>query len=178
MSFPVTAAAKYDIIALTSASAKCPPGINMPYDSIALRTASRHVEDFGEETDNLAKHRDQAQQHRDGEIFLQLGIDAFDWLIAADRQVRSAVYDGNDVGDWASIETLFENLCRTWLARSQEAVNWLNVVRSQGHQIANTDKFLQCHEEMTAIVRFNDQYAANSHANSFGMINGTIGDKY
>ena len=61
--------------------------------SIILRTARRHVANFADECDVLKDHQ-QAMECRDCDAVLQLGIDAFAWLVRADERLRSAIYSG------------------------------------------------------------------------------------
>ena len=51
---------------------------------LAFRNARNHVRDFAFEGEELMAKHSQAMECRDCEAFLQMGIDAFHWILRAD----------------------------------------------------------------------------------------------
>lgn len=124
----------------------------MSYDSIALRAASRHVRDFSDE--NLMALHYEAIDCWDCEAFLQLGIDAFDWIITADQHLRRLIYVGQVEVDFDSCEEQLLSACKQWLVKSSEAIEWLQKHETSGNRVKNAERFRTCYEEMIAIVKF------------------------
>lgn len=130
----------------------------MEYDSIALRAASRHVDSFGQESDLIMALHYEAMECLDCEAFLKLGIDAYQWIIDADRDLRKAICKSPESVDFARIEAYLHELCRTWISRSEEAVARIKVQIERGHSVGNADEFFRCRDEMTAIMRFDESW--------------------
>lgn len=87
---------------------------DMTTDFLELRNARRYSDSYREESDSLiAQHKD-AMECRRCEAFLQMGIDAFRWLIRADRTERLAVMRGEKVYDPA-VEDELRTRCKRWL---------------------------------------------------------------
>jgi hypothetical protein len=121
-------------------------------ESLALKTARSHVDSFqGESRRVMSAHRE-AMDCRDCEAFLQLGIDAFDWIMRVDQGYRTAVFEGHT--EYSSdVDQAIRTLCEAWLPSAIPAEKWVELQLARGYTLANLDRFRQCHREMAAIVR-------------------------
>jgi hypothetical protein len=128
----------------------------MGTESLVYRTARKHVENYARESNDLMKAHQEAMDCRECEAFLQLGIDAFRWIIRADRVIRKAIYDRILEFD-AEIDDGIRSMCRSWLAPCQYAEQWIAKQQERGYQIDNLGEFRECCEEMRAIVEAQDQ---------------------
>jgi len=128
----------------------------METESLAYRTAQERVRNYNRESEGLTQAHQEAMDCRECEALLQLGIDAFHWIIRADRVIRNAVYDGV-VACKAEVEEGIRSLCRSWLSPCQFAEKWIAKLQELGYQIANLDEFRECCEEMQAIVEAQNQ---------------------
>jgi hypothetical protein len=123
---------------------------------LAYRTADKHVRNYEQEgKDLMAEHRE-AMDCRDCETFLQLGIDAFHWLIRADRELRIALANGAEDAYSKEIADGFKVLCKAWLNPCEYANKWIAKQIEQQHSVENLAEFKKCCEEMEAIVEFNE----------------------
>ena len=89
------------------------------------------------------------------EAFLQMGIDAFEWLIRADRVIRLNVYRGEAEYDQAA-EAALAQLCKVWQEPVVFAERWIATQQKRGYEINNLIEFRDCVEEMAAIVSANE----------------------
>jgi hypothetical protein len=119
-------------------------------ESLAFRTAKKHVDAYSEESALMADHYE-AMDCWDCEAFLQLAIDAFEWLMRADRAYRMSVYRGEREPD-AGLEASLERLCEGWLNPCAFAETWVEKRVTKGYRIDNLAEFRQCAREMSAIV--------------------------
>lgn len=123
----------------------------MSRDSLALRTARGHVDNYQTESTNLMARHAEAMDCRDCEAFLQLGIDAFEWLMRADREYRAAMAAGQ-IDYNAEVDAALTELCRTWLKPCEYAQKWIALQKQRNYEIDNLAEFNNCCEEMRAIV--------------------------
>ncbi|HEV2968597.1 MAG TPA: hypothetical protein VGY55_01330 [Pirellulales bacterium] len=128
----------------------------MGTESLAYRTVQRQVENYNRESNDLMQAHQEAMDCRDCEAFLQLGIDAIQRIVRADRVIRKAIYDGVMEYD-AKIDDGIRRSCQAWLSPCQFAEKWIIEQQARGHQIANVDDFRECSEEMRAIVEAQNQ---------------------
>jgi hypothetical protein len=93
---------------------------------------------------------------RDCEAFLQLGIDAFEWIMRADRVLRSAAATG-EFNYSKTVDKGFRILCEDWLRPCDFAIKWIAKHAELGYEVENRTRFLTCYEEMVAIVESGDE---------------------
>jgi hypothetical protein len=124
---------------------------SMGTDTLDFRTAQKHVANYKQESKLLMQAQQEAMDCRDCEAFLQLGIDAFRWIIRADRVVRSAFYNGVAEYDHG-LDGQIAVLCREWLTPCEYAEMWIAKQLERRYQISNLAEFHKCCEEMRAIV--------------------------
>ena len=122
---------------------------------LQLRVARRRLKSFADESKLIADHR-RAMESLDCEAFLQLGIDAFDWLVRADQAIRKAVLAGCAEHN-ARTQQALESLFRAWLEPCALANKWVAKIEKQGHALDNLARFCECETEVRAIVRFLDE---------------------
>ncbi len=133
----------------------------MSIELLALRTARKHVQNFERESTAavvMQEHHD-AMECRNCEDFLQLGIDAFHWVMNADCRMRVAVSEGDVAAD-DSFELLLLALCSQWLVPCAFAEQWIARLEADGFKLDNAEEFRNCRREMSAIVKsfdFNDE---------------------
>jgi hypothetical protein len=128
----------------------------MGTDTLDYRTAQKHVLNYQRESSDLMEAHQEAMDCRDCEAFLQLGIEAFRWIIRADRVSRNAVYNGVLQYD-PDFDDKIAALCREWLTPCEFAEKWIAKQLERGYQIENLDEFRKCCEEMQAIVEAQGQ---------------------
>lgn len=123
--------------------------VNM--SDLTLQFARKHVEHYTDTDDKLVLASRAAMDCYDCEAFLQLGIDAFEWLMRADLVVRKAIFNETYEYD-PKLEEALEALCISWTKPCEDALAWVSIQRSRGFEVSNLDKFMECCEEMKAIV--------------------------
>ena len=127
----------------------------MKSDNLALRTATTFVNLYAHE-DEVMTDYGQAMDCRDCEAFLQLGIDAFNWVIRADQIARQAMFEGTADFDHDAAEDGICALCRLWLKSCDRAEKWIALQLSRNLNVDNLDRFRECYAQMHAIVKVQD----------------------
>jgi hypothetical protein len=130
--------------------------IAMIGENLTFRNAQEHIRAFAGEGEGFMDHHYEAMDCRDCEAFLQMGIDAFEWLIRADIVFRAAAaYADFDYGtEWME---RFKRLAKTWLRPCDRAEEWIKVQLNKGYSLDNLEQFRKCKDEMLAIVKFNER---------------------
>jgi hypothetical protein len=121
-------------------------------ESLALRLARQKVDSYTGEVDEVLRRHYEAMDCVDCEAYLQLGIDAFRWLVWADEAIRRGVYAGKAEYD-SSVDGALRSLLVAWLQPRDFAEKWIEVQRTRGFEVDNADEFRRCCEEVQAIVR-------------------------
>ncbi len=124
--------------------------------SLTYRTAEKHVRNYGTESDVIVTHHE-AMECCDCDTFLQLGIDAFDWLIRADQEIREALANGREVASGVDVDKAFEVLCKGWLHSADVAKQQISIHQYRGYDLGNLGEFESRYAEMQAIVGFFDR---------------------
>jgi hypothetical protein len=117
--------------------------------SVALRAARRHVNTFTDESEILQDRRDDLDL-QECEAFLQLGIDAFAWLLRADEAIRAAVYAG--MPHDPRFDEAIRELLVAWLRPCARANQWVQSL-PEAAAPANLAEFRRCEREALAIVK-------------------------
>ncbi len=113
--------------------------------------AKESVRRYTDADEELIQASREAMDCYDCEAFLQLGINAFEWLQRADIVIRKALY--NEVYKYdPGVETALRELCRCWLKPCEDAFAWIVVQENRGFEVSNLSKFRDCCTEMKAIV--------------------------
>lgn len=123
--------------------------------NLLLRSATRHVRDFADESELMREHV-QAMDCRDCEAYLQIGIDAFEWLIRADENFRAIVFSEKAEYD-PRIDQAIQSLFRAWLPPCEFANQWIDSQLQSGYHPDNLAKFRECERQVRSIVRSLDQ---------------------
>lgn len=121
-------------------------GFDMGLDDIVRD----RVNEFHRHEEVMREHHE-AMECYECEDFLQLGIDAFHWLIRLDRRTRRAVLSGEVEHSEATDEEL-RNLFRRWLEACRDAHNSVRRQQQRGYDLENLGEFENCYEEARAIV--------------------------
>ncbi|RIK82443.1 MAG: hypothetical protein DCC68_06510 [Planctomycetota bacterium] len=122
----------------------------MALPEVALRTAEKHVSNYEAESALMAAHQE-ALECLDCEAFLDLGIDAFNWLMKATKVVRTVALREDD----EAIERAEASLRawrKAWLGPCDLAETWAGLQIARGFNIENLDKFRACCAAMRQIV--------------------------
>jgi hypothetical protein len=128
----------------------------MKIDDLAYRNAEKHVQSYSDECRDLLKLHAEAKDCRNCEAFLQIGIDAFDWLMRADRQFRMAIYRGEKDFN-PKIEQALRAQYKKWLDPCELAEKWIEIQQTRGFEIDNLKEFRDCVRQMIAIVEANEE---------------------
>jgi hypothetical protein len=127
----------------------------MELDNLSYRAATALVHSYALEDEVAGAHRE-AMDCRDCEDFLQLGIDAFQWVMRADQVLRRATFEGKAAFDPAQAEAGIRALCALWLKPCEPANRWISLQESRGFKVDNVERFHECCTEMRAIVAAQD----------------------
>lgn len=127
----------------------------MPADNLTFRYAENHVTMYEQGADQqiLQDHRE-AMDCLNCEAFLQIGIEAFNWLTKADHIIRRGVLDGCADIDFAEMEQSIQNLAIRWLGPCDFANEWIDLQIRRGFTVEGLEEFRRCEAEMRAIVAF------------------------
>lgn len=123
-------------------------------DHLAYRTASHGVQAFVEVANELTQRRRQSAELLECESYLQLGIDAFHWLMRADEHYRKAVFT-----EQLAYDSAFDALCVAWLKPTADAENWLTSLEARGLAPPNVAEFRECVIEMRALLAESNEVA-------------------
>ncbi|MDZ4784019.1 MAG: hypothetical protein SGJ19_27540 [Planctomycetia bacterium] len=132
-------------------------------DYLAYRTASDQIRAFASVGENPDENRNKStltaaatMEAAECESFLQLGIDAFHWLIRADEQYRKAVFSGALEYD-SSFDASFDEMAQRWLKSGAAADAWIESLAGRGLAPANLHDFRECLRQIRSIVEENDE---------------------
>jgi hypothetical protein len=129
----------------------------MVIDHLTIRTAQRHVENFATEVDVMQQHHE-AMQRWDCDAFLQLGIDAFEWLLRSDLAIRSLEREAKITeAEAIELDNGLRLLCKGWMKTCEIALKWPATQEARGFELENLHGLLKCREELAAILEFDDQ---------------------
>ena len=123
----------------------------MPIEILAVRNAKQHVKSYTDERDSLTARHAEAMDCRNCEAFLQMGIEAFEWIVRADREIRLGIFRGEVAFD-AQAEAAIIDLCKKWQGPVNMAEEWIAVQTKRGYDMDNLAEFRNCVKEMTAII--------------------------
>jgi hypothetical protein len=126
-------------------------------ESLAFRTARKHIQNYERESGVMAEH-DEAMDCLDCELYLQLGIDAFDWVMRADRNFRAAAAEHEEAYS-QELQNALQGFCKSWLMHCETAEAWIKRQLARGFEIDNLVVFRECCRQMQAIVKFNESTA-------------------
>ena len=130
-------------------------------EPLALQTATSHVEQFATQYEYARREQFEGKDVYQCEAFLQLGIDAFRWLLRADYGMRQAFY--SDVADYDSkMESVLMQLFREWLVPAEFAEQRAKAQSERGFAVSNLPQFRECCEEVRAIVDSFDDHDSNA----------------
>ncbi len=143
----------------------------MAADVFQVRTAKSRVheyEQYQHEIDDLLVRCAEANECRDLEDFLKLGIDAYDWIERADLWLRGAVASGSLTRDEEeAVCAAIDTLCRGWLRPCKFAREWIARIQAMGFEIDNLNRFQECCRQMESIV---DSLSTDAHVMSDALI--------
>jgi hypothetical protein len=125
-------------------------------NSLVLRAASDNLTLYEQyASDRGIVDHNHAMECLDCEACLQLGIDAFRWLVEADEVISCAV--AKDIIEYdEKVEAEILALFRRWLAPCEFANRWIDVQVKRGYQPDNLSEFRRCEAEVNAIVSSQD----------------------
>jgi hypothetical protein len=130
-------------------------GVIMNMPDLVIRTAKKHVENYIQESQDVRVADREATDSRDCEAFLDLGIEAFQWLVRATRDVRSAAIRAADPAADAALAKEEDSLrayCAQWLKPCGAAEAWIAGLNQRGLKVENIDDFRDCCERMRTII--------------------------
>ncbi|MDZ4818927.1 MAG: hypothetical protein SGJ20_08150 [Planctomycetota bacterium] len=120
-------------------------------DFLAYRTARSHIHAFTDESEGIFPGPHQAMECHECENFLQLGIDAFNWLTRADAENRKAIFSGRIEHD-SQVDDAIDALYHAWLKPCGVAEKWIASQIGRGFELDNLEEFRKCVAEVRAIV--------------------------
>jgi len=127
---------------------------------LAIQTAKSTLEAFtfqGRTRFTLGPPEPMAPQLLTMDSVLQLGIDAFNWLILADQQNLTHLSLSNDEQCWEETRIDLATRCIEWLTVAEEVKEFALIFKQAGASVQSLPRFMECVSEMTSIVRFAGQ---------------------
>jgi hypothetical protein len=131
-----------------SEATKLDPGGNV--GSLAYRIAEKHLAAFATESQLLVANRATVNP-ADCEAIVQLGLDAFQWLMRADRAYRIAMFRGQ-IEHNPELEKALHQDCSTWLEHASSTWRELQSGHAKELPLDNREALIRQIEEMTAIL--------------------------
>ncbi|MGO8747292.1 MAG: hypothetical protein ACLQNE_15005 [Thermoguttaceae bacterium] len=120
-------------------------------ETLALRIARQRVEGYEAAKKYIIEEHNEAMDCLDCEAFVQMGIDAFRWLIRADETIRRAIAAGRLSFD-ADVDAALRRLFVDWLRPCEVAEKWASRQHQRGNPVENYEELRKCREEAAAIV--------------------------
>ena len=133
---------------------------------LAFANAKREVAYFSKEVDNLIAEHNNAMEACDCDLWLEIGINAFEWITRAEGTLRKAIYNGHEI-ETLNEETLSEALdvlYSSWMEPCAKTQKWMQVHEERGYKLENSSKFLECYESALEIIE-QREWAANARKN-------------
>lgn len=127
-------------------------------DTLAMKTAKLYVRTYTDEQNKLMQEHYEAMDCLDCEAFLQLGIDAYDWISRASRHATKQFRAGT-MQPTAELRDAFDALYRSWLRSVEFARRWIAVQQARGFQLDNQGEFEQAVYAVEKIVADSDRMA-------------------
>ena len=125
--------------------------IFMANQTLTFRTAEKHIRNYNSETSGvIAAHRE-AMECWDCQAFLQLGIDAFRWLVLATKEFRTNVPKLSPELIVES-EEMVRQLRKSWLEPCGCAEEWIAIQRSRNYEVSNLEEFRECCQKVRQMV--------------------------
>lgn len=121
--------------------------------SLAYRQARDHVRSFSDESEQVMKAHKQAMECLDCEAFLQMGIDAFNWLIFADEMVRTHIHEHPKPDETNDVANRLYELFECWMKPVVVAKKLIGKHESRGFALDNVKEFEACVASAEAILR-------------------------
>jgi hypothetical protein len=121
----------------------------MVSDSLAFETANWHVDHFV-----ATAARSQVELNRDDcDVFLRMGIEAFDWLCQVDSEFHRRLYTEPAAPNSDSTTERLQALFRRWLEKRDVAEALIARVERHGLQLENLARYRECCRSAAAIVK-------------------------
>ncbi len=121
----------------------------MVSEGLALETANLFLGHF-----SATATRSQEELNRDDcDLFLRIGVEAFEWLCEADTEYHRRIYAAPDSIDAEHTIATLAGLFRRWLEKQDIAEAWIAKVQHNGLPLENLEKYRECCRNAAAIVR-------------------------
>lgn len=126
-------------------------------DALEYRIAERRVDSFADRATEQSHH--QPDQFGDEllacEAWLQMGIDACEWLHRAEDAIREASYLGL-IELTAELKSSMATLYEKWLAPCERAEHWASQLVAQGCPPSNLRQLLDCKDSILDRIQRQD----------------------
>jgi hypothetical protein len=132
----------------------------MTTESIAFRAARQFVHSYQGEYKDLMEEHGKAMDCWDCQSFLQLGIDAFNWITRTDQEIKKAIFEKRTEYD-QNVDLAIASLYAEWLKPCEFAEQWIRLQKARDFKIDNLVQFQKCCEEARAIVECNEGILSN-----------------
>lgn len=114
----------------------------MLFKNLDLELAECQLQQFEHDDPVLRDHRE-AEDYWRCEEFLKVGIEAYKFLSRAEEAF--IVADVAGIAEYsAELQSFVKALYGRWLATCPSAVEWINRLSAQGHDVENRKAFLAC----------------------------------
>ncbi len=123
---------------------------------------NQYVDDSGKLMD---EHR-RAMECRDCEELLELGLNAYQWLVRSEETFREAHRLGIGYGE--NVDQSLTLLLEAWLVRGESALAWVKELGERGHAPDNVGDFCAAYDHVWALVE--DRTWADMAAQAYGAV--------
>jgi len=148
----------------------------MVMDSLAYRTARSQVHAFKSEGDEIMARHYEANDCVDCESYLQLGIDAYNWLRRARMRIQEATSQGKAEPS-SEADDAIEVLYRLWLQPVEIANKRIEIQINNGFEVSNLNEFRECERAVRIIVKdFERMIEIGQRVPSFDELSGVAAD--
>ncbi|MGW8256122.1 MAG: hypothetical protein ACWGMZ_01420 [Thermoguttaceae bacterium] len=125
--------------------------IGIRANGIAMEAAMREVAAYSNQSVEIMQQHNLAMECRDCEDFLQLGIEAFNWIQRSWQNYQQRIFDGQASHD-PQVEKRFTELYRHWLETGDKVGQWIRIQTGRGYYPDNLDEFKKYCEEVRDIL--------------------------
>lgn len=122
-----------------------------------IRAASKNLEFYAISfEEHLMQDHKEAMECMDCETCIQLGLDAYKWLVRADEQFNQSVAQGIMEFDKMIADTI-ENIYSIWYDLSNKMNTWIDLQITRGFELNNLRKFRECQRLVKAAISESDE---------------------
>lgn len=114
-------------------------------ETLGLELAKLRVRRYRDESESLMTRVRAAEECRQCEDFLKMGIDAYHWIASAEETIRAGASEGL-VEITPEIDSAFAAVYRMWVIPCEFAEKWVAIQEARNFSVDNLEQFRECCE--------------------------------